>query len=117
MVAKRQDSRYLLGERGTDSMKIKNWRESTCVILGYRHSEPGIILGMDDGQRIRSVGIAEFGITPTERTALIRIGRGLEQKRSKDAVWLEPVLKCIVKHVGVSSKGYLRDAYFQRFAI
>lgn len=117
IVAKRKDSTYRVDERSRDWIKIKNWRETICLIIGYKLNEPGVILGVEDGNSVRSVGTAEYGMTPTERQAMIRVAKDIETGRGKDVVWLKPLLKCKVKHVGTTGKGNLRDPYFLIFAV
>lgn len=56
MVAKRLDSTYV-GRRSTDWIKVINWTYVDVVIMGYRKSEFGWIVGVKQlGGEVRSAG-------------------------------------------------------------
>lgn len=126
MVAKRLDSPYLPGKRSEDWVKAKVRRMAHCLILGYvvdgRHLK-SVVVAMDDGGVLRSVGRVGSGLDEARRREL----QGLCNARARDeplvevpeadswseeAVWIEPGLYCTVSFSERTNTGNLRAPVF-----
>lgn len=116
IVAKRKDSRYCLDTRSSEWLKIKNYRQSECLILGYRIKEFCLYLGQEreDGH-IQNVGICEFGMNANEKAAFLGVAKDIEVRRNKNFVWLKPLIKCKIQHTGTTGTGKLREPIFKEF--
>lgn len=113
VVAKRKDSRYYLGKRTKDWIKIKNMMDEDFVVCGYIPKEKGVtslVLGQyRDGELVGKghvtlgvCGAAFKAIKETEKT---------EPAFKEDArtVWIKPVLVCTVKYMMKTKGGGMRQ--------
>ena len=129
IVAKRADSRYAVGRRTRDWLKVKARHQQEFVIAGYtrgqgrRSSHFGsLVLAVrgDDGE-LRYVGNCGTGFNEAELDRLLARLRPLERDRSpfavvpkmpkvrkSDVVWVEPELVCEVEFVEWTHDGHLR---------
>jgi len=116
IVAKKKSSKYKPGTRSKDWIKIKNWKNAECVILGYKLGDkPSILLG--DCERGAYIGAVEHGLSRYHFKALEEVGKQIELERQGDSTRLEPLLRCTVRHVGWSASGHMRDLYFEGFNV
>lgn len=128
IVAKKKDSKYYLGKRTKEWIKIKNLIDDDFVICGYIHKKKGItsiILGqysVTTGELLYK-GHVTLGISTTDfqiidalpkqnRPPFLTVPSGHEQ-----AVWLEPRLVCTVKYMMKTTTGFLRHAVFKGLRI
>jgi DNA ligase-1 len=111
MVAKRLDSRYQAGKRPKDVFyKIINWYYSDCVITGYRKDSVGWYLKNDEGK-----GFVEFGISPKQKKEFYPLAETLKTGENENSVWIQPVIKCRVKHRGFLRSGNMMTPVFVEF--
>jgi bifunctional non-homologous end joining protein LigD len=133
IVAKRLDSKYAVGRRTRDWLKIKTKHEQEFVIAGYtkgtgrRASSFGsLVLGVYEGNELVYVGNVGTGFNSKEIDKLLDKLRPLRHPtppfrevprmpkvRKSDVIWVEPVLVCEVEFVEWTHDGRLRAPSYQ----
>lgn len=126
VVAKRKDSTYLVGKRGTAWIKAKNWRTQEVVIGGWKRGQGGrsgrigsLLVGIPDETGLRYVGKVGTGFTESVLEMLSTKLKPLERKTSpfaedlpaaerKDAVWTTPKFVGEVRFMDWTGPGRLR---------
>nr|WP_246132207.1 ATP-dependent DNA ligase [Paenibacillus hemerocallicola] len=63
IVAKRKESVYATGQRSASWLKVINWTYADVVLTGWRKEDFGWLVGVQQGERIRRVGVVELGVT------------------------------------------------------
>ncbi|MFC5653264.1 DNA ligase [Paenibacillus solisilvae] len=117
IVAKRQDSNYILDVVSKDWIKIKNFKYIDTIILGYR-TEPqfGLVVGLHFRTvRYKPVGIVEFGFSSHEKKAFIEIAKQLHTTKEKKTQWIEPKLCCRIQYLERTDRHQLRTTVFKGF--
>jgi bifunctional non-homologous end joining protein LigD len=133
IVAKRADSRYALGKRTRDWLKIKTHGKQEFIIAGYTKGQGrrsgrlgSLVLAVRRGRELSYVGNCGTGFTDDEIDRLLGKLRPLERKeppfkvvpkmpkvRRGDIVWVEPKLVCEVEFVEWTHDGHLRAPSYQ----
>lgn len=132
VIAKRRDSVYLPGKRGSAWIKEKNWLTQSVLIGGYRKGRGSrsatfgsLLLGVhDDEGGLLYVGKVGTGFDERTLTELVRAMEGLERStipfsdevprtERRDAVWLDPDLVGEVRFGGWTDGGRLRHTSWQ----
>ena len=113
IVLKNKNSKYLIDKKSYSWQKVIAYEMGEFYIAGYKKNEFGWLLS--DGNRI--IGNAEYGPNPEERRAAYPIFQQLKVDESKDAVYIHPTIKCLVKHRGYYKSGMLRLPIFERFIL
>ncbi|WP_442971846.1 ATP-dependent DNA ligase [Rhodococcus sp. WMMA185] len=126
VVAKRRDSVYLPGKRGSSWIKVKNWRTQEVVIGGWRRGRGArsegigsLLLGIPDSGGLRYVGRVGTGFTQRDLRELASMLHPLETATSpfidtlptadrRDAVWVTPTLVGEVRFMEWTESGRLR---------
>lgn len=126
VVAKRRDSVYLPGKRGSSWVKVKNWQTQDALIGGWRRGQGGrstgigsLLLGVPGEGGLRFVGRVGTGFTEQDLTMLASMLAPLEQAASpfaeelpaadrKGVVWVRPELACEVRFMEWTGAGRLR---------
>ncbi|WP_213573324.1 ATP-dependent DNA ligase [Rhodococcus sp. USK13] len=126
VVAKRRESVYLPGKRGSSWIKVKNWRTQEAVIGGWRRGQGGrsrgigsILLGIPQDGGLRYVGRVGTGFTQRDLDELASTLGPLETETSpfvddlptadrKGAVWVKPTLVGEVRFMEWTGAGRLR---------
>lgn len=106
IVAKRKNSRYQIDTRSDNWLKIKHWKQTDAVILGYR-TEPQVelLVGMyGAGGKIVARGTVEYGMTPDEKCAFLQIAKQIHTTAGKGIQWIEPRLCCRVQYLKRTEK-------------
>jgi DNA ligase-1 len=108
IVLKRKDSRYEVGKRSQEWLKVINYQYADVMITGLRKGEFGLLLSFLDG---KPAGIIEF-MPPAKRKELYK----LQQVVSEDDkfIFIEPV-KCRVKYRNLTKAGFLRIPSFVKW--
>jgi len=137
VVAKRRDSRYLSGARGTAWVKLKLDRQQEFVIGGYRPGPAGVdavLVGVYDGRALHFAGKVRAGFTPHVRRELFaalkplhtsqcpfadlpssgpsRWGAGVTPEQMAEMQWVRPSLVAQVRFVEWTADHHLRHAAF-----
>jgi bifunctional non-homologous end joining protein LigD len=130
IVAKRADSLYRPGTRSPEWIKIKSWRDQSCVIAGYtagrgrRTNQLGaLILAVLDGTRLVHCGQVGTGfdektlrdlrdrLKPLEVT---KCALDVTPKTSEPATWVKPELVCEVRYASWTRDNILRHPAYRR---
>jgi bifunctional non-homologous end joining protein LigD len=132
VMAKKKDSRYELGIRSRNWLKIKKIHSCDCVIFGYtvgqgsRSSTFGaLILGLYDKEKPLYVGKAGAGFSEETLQALMDAFKPLKsEKKSLEGVdvsekvsWVKPELVCEVAYQTVTKDFKLRMPRFKGLRI
>jgi len=122
IVAKRRYSKYHIGKRTTDWIKIKALLDDDFVVCGYVTKEKAgrnttsIILGAyaQDGQLVRQ-GSVVLGVSRSEFDKIRRqpVVPCPFDEAAEGAVYIKPELVCTVKFMERSSRGGLRQPVFK----
>lgn len=113
VVLKSANSKYEVGKRSSKWQKVIAYDMGEFFIAGYHKDKFGWLLS--DGERI--VGSMELGVGSTERKAGYRIFQQLKTNETKDTVYLQPLIKCVVKYRGYTKNNLLRLPVFDEFVI
>ena len=133
IVAKRLDSRYAVGRRTREWLKIKPGGRQEFVIAGYTKGQGrragafgSLVLAVYRGGELSYVGNCGTGFTDEEIERLLAKLRPLEREtspfpavpkmprvRKGDVVWVEPKLVCEVDFVEWTHDGHLRAPSYQ----
>ena len=131
VIAKRRDSVYLPGKRGSAWIKEKNWLTRSVLVGGYQPGKGNrsatfgsLLLGVYDDDRLVYVGKVGTGFDEHTLTELTTAMRRLVRKsspfsdevpraESRDAVWLRPELVGEVRFQGWTDGGRLRHTSWQ----
>jgi bifunctional non-homologous end joining protein LigD len=133
VVAKRVRSRYAIGKRSRDWLKIKTKGDQEFVIAGYtkgqgrrENSFGSLILGYQKGNELAYAGNVGTGFNEVEIERLLRKLRPLERKtapfdeepkmpkvRRGDVVWVSPKLVCQVEFVEWTHDDHLRAPVYK----
>ena len=133
IMAKRVDSRYAVGRRTRDWLKIKTHGRQEFVIAGYTKGQGrragtlgSLVLAVKKGQGFEYVGNVGTGFTgdeiekllkklrPLERdTAPFRVVPKMPKVRKGDVTWVEPKLVAEVEFAEWTHDGRLRAPSYQ----
>ncbi|MDG3015787.1 ATP-dependent DNA ligase [Speluncibacter jeojiensis] len=126
VVAKRRDSTYLPGRRGSAWIKEKHWNAAEVVIGGFRRGEGSraatfgsLLLGLPGEGGLRYLGRVGTGFTEAQLSSLAeRLGElgcadspfveELPAADRKDACWVRPELVGEVRYAEQTASGHLR---------
>lgn len=99
IVLKRKDSRYQVGKRSHDWLKVINYQFADVYVTGFRRDPFGAYLADADG---RYLGVMELGVPPKGRARIYSFREGER-------------LACRVKFRNLTSAGLLRLPSFVKF--
>jgi bifunctional non-homologous end joining protein LigD len=126
VIAKRRDSLYLPGKRGTAWIKAKNWLTQEVVVAGYRPGQGvrsgtfgALLLGVYEGDDLVFVGRVGSGFDDRTLTTLTESLQRLRRRTSpfaehiptadaRGAVWVTPRLVGEVRFQSWTDGGRLR---------
>ena len=132
MIAKRRDSKYHIGKRSADWLKIKNIQGQEAIIVGYtqpkgsRQYFGSLALAVKDKKKFRYIGNVGTGFDELtlkkvygELKPLVRTKSPLSEdiKELKDATWVEPKLVCNISFSEITEDGSVRHPVFQGLRI
>lgn len=114
IVIKDKKSKYEVSKRSHSWLKVVNYQFAEVYITGLRKDKFGLLMGLEEGGKIRPAGIMEF-MTPEARKQLYRDHRDLIIDESNDFIFLEPIIKAKVKFRNFTKKKLLRIPSFIEF--
>jgi bifunctional non-homologous end joining protein LigD len=132
MIAKRKQSKYLLGKRSTDWLKIKNIKTQEAIIVGFtdpkgsRNYFGSLLLAVNKRGKLVSIGGVGTGFTDKSLKEIhsklkkhIRKTSPLDVpiKETDDITWVNPVLVCNIKFTEITDDGSVRHPVFQGLRI
>jgi bifunctional non-homologous end joining protein LigD len=128
MIAKRKDSKYYIGKRTSDWLKIKHVKTQEAIIIGFtapkgaRAGFGSLLLAVNKKGKLVPIGNVGTGFTDKSLKELHTKLKGLTRKTSpldtpvkdtKDVTWVDPVLVCNVKYTEITEDGSVRHPVFQ----
>jgi len=133
IMAKRADSRYAVGRRTRDWLKVKTHGRQEFIIAGYTKGQGrragtlgSLVLAVRRGQELDYAGNVGTGFTGEEIEKLLKKLRPLERKtspfkvvpkmpkvRKGDVTWVEPKLVAEVEFAEWTHDGRLRAPSYQ----
>ncbi len=130
VIAKRKRSRYAIGRRTRDWLKIKKRETIDAVVCGLTRGEGvradtfgSLILGLYDGPALRYIGRAGTGFGDAQRREILRACEAVRGERpfaaepdmtEPVAVWTRPALVAEVHFLEMTEDGMLRAPSFSR---
>lgn len=114
IVAKRKDSRYLIGEKSAQWLKIKAWRDIEAHILGYSEENGAfrsLVLGVVLNGALRYIGNASSGLTEAHKKALRQRAIGVPRGAGfpENTKWIAPGLLAKLRYLEWTPAGRLRN--------
>ncbi|WP_349730435.1 hypothetical protein [Peribacillus frigoritolerans] len=114
IVQKKANSQYQINKRSYDWLKVINYQYTDAVITGLRKDEFGLLLGIEENNRIKPAGIMEF-VTPSARMEFYSQCQDLIVDENKKFIYLDPKIKCRVKFRNYTKNGLLRIPSFVEY--
>lgn len=122
VMAKKSDSKYLIGKRSKLWLKLKHFIVLNAVIIGYRTDKTAFVLGLyDDENNIIPIGSCESGLSHKELSAFynvvndIKVSDDYYKYKEKNVQWLKPILTCKVRFMEWSENMKMRAPSFIQF--
>jgi bifunctional non-homologous end joining protein LigD len=127
MIAKRKSSKYYVGKRSSDWLKIKNVQTQEAIIVGFtdpkgsRSSFGSLLLAMRIKGKLVSIGNVGTGFTDkslrdlhSKLKKLVRKTSPLDVpiKETPDITWVAPELVCNIKFTEITEDGSVRHPVF-----
>lgn len=116
IVQKKANSKYEIGRRSHDWLKVINYQYTDAVITGLRKDEFGLLLGIEVDNRIKPAGIMEF-VTPVARKQFYNRYQDLIVDENNKFIYLDPKIKCRVKFRNYTKNGLLRIPSFVEYIL
>lgn len=117
IVLKKKNSKYEKDTRSWSWQKVINFQRAEVYITGYSKKEHSWLLGYSDDGRIRPIGAVDLGITPAARKSMWPVFQAYKSGESKDHVYVQPVVRCMVKYRDWYKSGLMRLPVFEEFII
>lgn len=132
MIAKKKNSKYHIGKRTSDWLKIKNVQSQEAIIVGFtdpkgsRQYFGSLLIAVKKKGKLVSIGNVGTGFTEKSLKDLhaklkkvIRKTSPLDVpiKETPDITWVEPELVCNVKFTEITEDGSVRHPVFQGLRI
>ncbi len=128
MIAKKKKSKYTVGKRSSDWLKIKNVQSQEVIIVGF--TEPkgsrqffgSLIIAVKNKGKLISVGNVGTGFTDKSLKELhVKLKKIVRKtspldvliKETSDMNWVEPALVCNIKYTEITDDGSVRHPVFQ----
>ena len=117
IVAKEKSSKYYMGKRTKDWIKIKNLQDDDFIILGYIPKENGVaslVLGKYKDEKLIYKGQVSMGLSNHDFKIIQKCGKSNPHFQDiPGCVWLEPLLVCSVKYMEKPPTGFMRQSVFK----
>ena len=127
MIAKKKNSKYYVGKRTSDWLKIKNVQSQEAIIVGF--TEPkgsrqyfgSLLIATKNNGKLVSIGNVGTGFSDKSLKELhnklkkvIRKTSPLDVpiKETNDITWVEPELICNIKYTEITDDGSVRHPVF-----
>jgi bifunctional non-homologous end joining protein LigD len=132
MIAKRKSSKYYIGKRTPDWLKIKNIQTQEAIIVGFtepkgsRSSFGSLLLAVKKRGKLVYIGNVGTGFTDkslkelhSKLKKIIRTSSPLDVaiKETPDITWVDPELVCNIRYTEITDDGSVRHPVFQGLRI
>ncbi len=116
IVAKRKLSRYYVDTKSPDWLKIKHFKTIDVMILGYRTTPFGLVIGLNFRTvKNKPVGVVEFGFKPADKQLFLVMADQLHTHKDEKTQWIEPRLCCRIEYLERTDTHHLRTILFRGF--
>lgn len=122
VMAKKANSKYLIGKRSKLWLKLKHFIVLNAVIIGYRTDKTALILGLyDEENNLIPIGSCESGLSHKELSAFYEVVDDIKvlddyyKYNEKNVQWLKPILTCKVRFMEWSENMKMRAPSFIQF--
>lgn len=116
IVLKKNNSKYEIGKRSSNWLKVVNYQYTTIEIIGLRKSQFGWLLRFPDG---KPAGVMELAVPAEARKMVNQFAKIVGCEEVDDYAYFtkgNKSLKCKVKYRALSKTGDLRLPSFVEFA-
>lgn len=114
VVLKRASSKYQINKRSQDWLKVINYQYAETYITGLRKDEFGLLLSVQEGDKLRPVGIMEF-IGQEAKKRFYGQYKAFIVDENEKYIYLDPQIKCSVKFRNYTKAGNLRIPSFVKY--
>lgn len=115
IVLKKADSRYQVGKRSSDWLKVINYHYHDVFLTGIKKKEFGWLIGLEEGNGVKPAGMIEFPPSKEVTSAVWSIAQKAKIKEDKDFIYLDPIISMKVKSRGFTKNNKIRIPVFQSF--
>ncbi|WP_210466158.1 DNA ligase D [Rufibacter roseolus] len=128
IMAKAAQSKYLVGKRSQEWLKIKTHLRQEAIIAGYTEPQGSrvhigaLVLGVYEGKELKYVGQSGSGFNKESLQELIEKLEPLKQEKSpfqekvplsRKVTWVKPELVCELAFAEWTADGQMRQAIFK----
>lgn len=123
IVAKEKNSRYEIGKRSKNWIKVKNLVDEDFLICGFTLDEDGnikdLILGQEKEKKLVYRGKVFLHISKEEQEIITAFALKNQNKKalfediSGDIIWIKPELVCTVQYMMLTKDGAMRQPVFK----
>ncbi|WP_210486251.1 DNA ligase D [Rufibacter aurantiacus] len=128
IMAKAAQSKYLMGKRSQEWLKIKTHLRQEAIIAGYTQPQGSrvhigaLVLGVYEGKELKYVGQSGSGFNKQSLQELIEKLEPLKQEKSpfkekvplsREVTWVKPELVCELAFAEWTADGQMRQAIFK----
>ena len=132
MIAKRKNSKYQIGKRSPDWLKLKNVQSQEAIIVGFTDPKGSrtyfgsLLLAVKKKGKLVSIGNVGTGFNDKSLKDLYAKLKKITRKSSPldvpiketpDITWVEPRLVCNIKFTEITEDGSVRHPVFQGLRI
>ncbi|MDR7079891.1 DNA ligase-1 [Neobacillus niacini] len=114
IVLKRADSSYQINKRSRDWLKVINSQYADAYIIGAKKDEFGLLLGIEEGEKIRPAGVMEF-MNLEAKKIFYKSHQDLITGENKKFIFLDPKMKCRIKFRNYTKDDKLRIPSFVEY--
>jgi bifunctional non-homologous end joining protein LigD len=125
MIAKKASSKYSMGNRTKDWLKIKNHKYGDFLVVGFLHSDKAIFKSLvladaEHGEltyRGHVSGFSDKAMKAIYKLLTAATSKakpvGKHEKFDVPVTWVKPLYKCNVRYTEITGDGILRHPIFQ----
>ncbi|MEX1239926.1 MAG: non-homologous end-joining DNA ligase [Cyclobacteriaceae bacterium] len=128
MIAKKKNSKYYIGKRTSDWLKIKNVQSQEVIIVGFtdpkgsRQYFGSLLVAVKDKEKLVYIGNVGTGFNDKSLKDLhIKLKKIIRKtspldvpiKETPDITWVEPEVVCNIKFTEITDDGSVRHPVFQ----
>jgi ATP-dependent DNA ligase len=125
VVAKLKDSKYYIGKRSRDWLKIKVLQDEDLYIIGYQPKDDGtgvkdVILADIVGDTVTERNKVYMGVSKSDERMILDFARKNKTERPENTkypdpgiVWIKPELVGVVEYMMLTESGGMRQPVFK----
>lgn len=123
IVAKKKDSKYHIGKRSKDWLKIKNLIDEDLVICGITFDDDNkiknVLLGEFKNKKLIARGKVYLNISKEIQKKILNfaikntLDKPLFEKRDENVLWIKPKLYCTIQYMTLTKDGNMRQPVFK----